>query len=383
MENLTIHDLCTPALLLDIDQFESNLTKMASYARNAGVNLRPHTKSHKCPAIGRRQIEAGAAGLCVATLSEAEVMAEAGLPGILITSELVGEPKIERLMKLLKCHPDIMVVVDNAANVLELGQAAEANKAQVRLLIEIDVGSHRTGAAPGGPALELAQAIAKTRRLKLQGLLGYAGHAAHTVGFENRKAVSEQAMAKVLETQHLLKKNGIEAKLISGGSTGTYNIDSQIEGVSELEVGSYVFMDLDYRRIGGRGSDTYDDFGCALTVLSTVISRSYPDLAVVDAGFKAFSTDKPFTPECKTVGGITYSWGGDEHGKLNLTAADREVCLGERLEFIIPHCDPTVNLCDCLYGVRGQKVEAIWPIAARGHSPYQEDLSPAGSKHDM
>ena len=141
-------------------------------------------------------------------------------------------------------------------------------------------------------------------------------------------------------------------------------------------------MGIDYRRIGGRGSDTYEDFGCALTVLSTVISRPSADWATVDAGLKAFSTDKPFTPECKTVGNIAYSWGGDEHGKLNLTGADREVCLGDRLEFIIPHCDPTVNLYDCLYAVRGEKVEAIWPIAARGYSPYRGDLSPTGSKRD-
>jgi D-serine deaminase-like pyridoxal phosphate-dependent protein len=368
--NLTKHDLCTPALILDLDMFESNLNKMASCARDCRFQLRPHTKSHKCPVIARRQIEAGAVGVCVATLSEAEVMAEAGIPGILITSELVGKPKIERLMTLAKRHPDLMVVVDNAENVRQLAQAAEAHKVQLNVLIEMDVGSHRTGTAPGMPTLELAQVIARTPSLKLQGLQAYAGFAAHIVSFESRKAGSEEAMAKAFETQHLLKKHGIDANLLTGGSTGTYNIDSQLQGAIELQAGSYIFMDLDYRRIGGRGSDLYEDFGCALTVLSTVISRPSADWATVDAGLKAFSTDKPYAPECKTVGNIAYSWGGDEHGKLNLTQADRQVSLGERLEFIIPHCDPTVNLYDCIYAVRGEKVEAIWPIAARGYIPY-------------
>jgi D-serine deaminase-like pyridoxal phosphate-dependent protein len=370
---MTIHELCTPALILDIEAFESNLTKMASYVRRAGVNLRPHAKSHKCPAIARRQIEAGAVGLSVATLREAEVMAEAGIPGLLITSELVGAPKIERLMRLLERHPDIMVVVDNAENVRQLEEAAAAHKLQLKVMLDVDVGTHRTGAAPGKPALELAQVIAGTQHLKLQGLHGYAGHAAHTAPFENRKVVSEEAMAKAVETQHLLKKSGLQAELISGGSTGTYNIDSQIQGMSELQAGSYVFMDLEYRGIGGRNSETYNDFTCALTVLATVISRPHPDLAVVDAGLKAFSTDTRIVPECKTVGGLTYTWGGDEHGKLNLTGAHREVRLGDRLEFIIPHCDPSVNLYDSLFVVRGQKVEAIWPIAARGHSPCRPD----------
>jgi len=370
---MTIHELCTPALILDIEVFESNLTKMASYARRAGANLRPHAKSHKCPAIARRQMEAGAVGLCVATLPEAEVMAEAGIPGLLITSELVGAPKIERLMRLLERHPDIMAVVDHQENVRHLEEAATAHKLQLKVLMDVDVGTHRTGAAPGRPALELAQVIAGTQRLKLEGLQGYAGHAAHTVGFENRKVVSEEAMAKVLETQHLLNKNGLQAMLISGGSTGTYNIDTQVQGISELQAGSYVFMDLDYRRIGRRGSETFDDFTCALTVLTTVISRPHPDVAIVDAGLKAFSTDTPITPECKTVGGVTYTWAGDEHGKLSLTGAHREVRLGDRLEFIIPHCDPTTNLYESLYAVRAQKVEAIWPIAARGHSPCRPD----------
>ena len=364
------HDLCTPALILDLDRFEANLTKMASFVGDHGMNLRPHAKSHKCPAIAHRQIEAGAVGLSVATLHEAEVMAEAGVPGLLITSELVGEPKIERLLRLTKRHPETMVVVDNSANVRQLGHAAEANKQRLNVLIEVDMGNHKTGAAPGRPALELAQVISRTPGLRFMGLQTYAGLACHVIGFDKRKAYAEEVLAQSHETQELMRKSGIEVKLVSGGGTGSYDIESELHIINELQAGSYIFMDLDYRRIGNRTGELFDDFACALTVLTTVISRPYPGKAAIDAGFKAFATDMPFGPECSTVRGIAYTWGGDEHGKLNLAEAEREVSLGERLEFIIPHCDPTVNLYDCLYATRGENVEAVWPIAARGHLPY-------------
>ena len=366
--SLTRHDLLTPALILDLDQFEANLSRMASHARKAGVNLRPHAKTHKCPEIARRQIEAGAVGQCVANIGEAEAMGGAGIPGILVTSETVGKRKMERFMKLAARHRDMAVVVDNAENAVQFGQAAETFNQQVNVLVDVDVGSRRTGVAPGKDALELAQAIVKTRGLKFSGVHAYAGHAAHVVGFDQRKDVSTEAMSRALETKSLLERNGIEVPLLTGGSTGTYNIDSRMKGISELQVGSYVFMDLDYRRIGGQGGERYEDFGCALTVLTTVISRPGKNRAVTEGGYKAFSTDKPFTPECKTVRGITFSWGGDEHGELDLTNAEREVRLGDRLEFIVPHCDPNVNLYDRLYAVRGEKVEAVWPIAARGYA---------------
>ena len=366
--NLTKHDLLTPALVLDLDQFEANLSRMASHARRAGVNLRPHAKTHKCPEIARRQVEAGAVGQCVANIGEAEALGKAGIPGILVTSETVGKRKIERFMKLAARHRDIAVVADHAENVGQLGQAAETFKQQVNVLVDVDVGSRRTGVAPGTDALRLAQAIVKTRGLKFGGIHAYAGHAAHVVGFEKRKAVSTEAMTMALETEHLLERNGIEVPLLTGGSTGTYNIDSEMKGISELQVGSYVFMDLDYRRIGGQDGEKYEDFGCALTVLTTVISRPEKNRAVTEGGYKAFSTDRTFTPECKTVRGVIFSWGGDEHGKLDLTNAEREIRLGDRLEFIIPHCDPNVNLYDRLYAVRGETVEAVWLIAARGYA---------------
>ena len=242
--NLTKHDLLTPALVLDLDQFEANLSRMASHARRAGVNLRPHAKTHKCPEIARRQVEAGAVGQCVANIGEAEALGEAGIPGILVTSETVGKRKIERFMKLAARHRDIAVVADHAENVGQLGQAAETFKQQVNVLVDVDVGSRRTGVAPGTDALRIAQAIVKTRGLKFGGIHAYAGHAAHVVGFEQRKAVSIEAMTMALETEQLLERNGIEVPLLTGGSTGTYNIDDRDQSPGEESRG-------DRRRVQG------------------------------------------------------------------------------------------------------------------------------------
>lgn len=176
-------------------------------------------------------------------------------------------------------------------------------------------------------------------------------------------------MLPAVETRRLLEKSGIECNLLTGGSTGTYNIDSDIDGITELQPGSFVFMDVDYNRIGGQdGNAVYRDFKNSLTVLTTVVSKPSDNEAVVDGGLKAFSTDKPFTPEPKGIEGVVFSWGGDEHGKLNLAKASRALNVGDRIEFVIPHCDPTVNLYDRIYGVRGKQVELSWLIAARGMS---------------
>lgn len=366
--DLNKHDLATPALLLDLNAFEHNVAKMATFMKAAKRSFRPHAKTHKCPQIAHAQIASGATGICVATLHEAEVMAAHGISGLLITSELVGKPKLGRLMRLAAAHRDLLVVLDSAAGARQLSSAAAAARIDMRVALDLNVAG-RTGVAPGPPAVELAREISRLPRLRLCGIQAYAGHAAHTLGFEKRREVSVAAMVPAVETRHLLEKAGFVVPLLTGGSTGTYNIDSTLEGVTELQPGSYVFMDVDYRRIGGKDGEVYTDFTPALTVVATVISRPSPDVAIVDAGLKAFSTDRTFGPECISLQGATYSWGGDEHGRLDCRAAEREVHLGDRLEFIIPHCDPSVNLYDQLFAVRGENVEAIWPIAARGYQP--------------
>ena len=365
-EGMTRDDLPTPALLVDLDLMEANIEKMSRFLREASLGLRPHVKTHKCPEIARRQVQAGATGVCVAHLGEAEAMARAGIPGILITSAQVGPRKIERLIRLTRQAPETMSVVDNAAHALDLQNAARAAGVVLNLLIDIDPAQRRAGIPAGPAALGLAETIARLPNLRLLGLQCYSGDSSHEVGFEARREHSREAMMPAIDTFRAIKEMGLPVEIMSGGSTGTYNIDSALEGMTELQCGSYVFMDLDYARIGGSDGEVYQDFHQCLTVLATVISRSYPDSATVDAGYKAFSTDKPFAPVPRDISGVRYCFAGDEHGILELDDPSRDIRLGDRLEFVIPHCDPSVNLHERIYALRGDRVEAIWPIA-RGY----------------
>jgi len=359
------HDLDTPTLLLDLDRFERNLRKMAGHAASRGLNLRPHAKTHKCPSIARRQIEAGAVGICAAKLSEGEVFVEHGIRGVLITTAIIGRRKIDRALRLAATAPDTIFVVDHEANARDLSDAAQAAGLTLNVMLDLYVG-RRTGIMPGPPAAKLGEAVARMPSLRFLGLQAYAGFASHTVGYGDRCRTSREAMAPAIETRRLLEAAGVEVSIVSGASTGTYNIDSELAGLTELQPGSYIFMDLDYRRIGGGDGDAYTDFEPALTVLATVVSCPERGKAIVDAGFKAFSTDKPYMPEARDVPGLTYYFNGDEHGRLEYAAGDRELRVGDRLEFLVPHCDPTVNLYDQIHGVRGDRVVEIWPIAARG-----------------
>lgn len=364
---LTRHDLPTPALLLEMDAFEANVAKMAAHLKARNRAFRPHGKTHKCPEIAKALIRAGATGVCGAKISEAEVFAQHGIRGLLVTTAVIGVHKIERGVRLTKKQPDTILCVDDAQNVRDLNDAAQAAGVKLNLAVDLRVGN-RTGIQPGQPALGLARVITSLPNVRLAGIQAYAGQASHIKGFENRKRGSEQAMAPAVETRRLFEKSGIECPWLSGGSTGTYNIDSETDGITELQPGSFVFMDIDYNRIGGADGPEYADFQNSLSVLTTVVSKPLKDAAVVDGGLKAFSTDRAFGPQAKDSEGIDYSWGGDEHGRLALTGAATSLKLGDRVEFIIPHCDPTVNLYDRIYCLRGDNVEAVWTIAARGMS---------------
>jgi 3-hydroxy-D-aspartate aldolase len=361
-------EIPTPALLLDLNRFERNLTRMAEHARHAGRNIRPHAKTHRCPEIAQRQVAAGALGVACAKLGEAEVMAHARVRGLLITTEVVAPAGLRRLTTLVREAPDTLVVVDNGENVAALARAAAAAGVVVNVLVDVDVGNRRTGIAPGAPALGLARAVAAQPVLRLRGLQGYAGHCAHVIGWEKRRAASLAALGPLMETRALLERAGLPVEIVAGGSTGTYDIDVELPGLTELQSGSYCVMDLDYRRIGGRSGPLLTDFELALTVVATVVSVTPGDRAMVDAGLKAFSTDKPFPPEAVERPGIEYGFAGDEHGRLAITDPSRPPRLGERIEFFPPHCDPTINLYDRIYAVRGAQVEAVWAIAARGRS---------------
>lgn len=365
-------DIPTPALLLDLDAFEWNVEKMAGFLRSRGKGFRPHGKTHKCPDVAKALVKAGAAGSCAAKLSEAEVFAASGVGGLLVTTAVLGKAKIERAVRLAAKRPDTIFSVDDAQNVRDLNAAAAAFKGRppVRLNLAVDllIGG-RTGIEPGEPAAELARLIASLPNVKLAGLQAYDGGASHTVGFPQRKARSLESMGRAVETRRMLDRSGVECPLVSGGSTGTYNIDSGIDGVTELQPGSFMFMDMDYNQIGGEDGPVYQDFRNSLSVLTTVVSRR-PGTAIVDGGYKAFSTDRPFRPRAKdpALADVPFAWGGDEHGRLDLTKAQTDVKLGDRLEFIVPHCDPTVNLYDAIHCLRGDRVEMVWRIAARGMS---------------
>jgi D-serine deaminase-like pyridoxal phosphate-dependent protein len=290
-------------------------------------------------------------------------MADAGIPEILITSQLVGPGKVERLIRLTRRAPDTLSAVDNASHATELNDAACAAGILLNVLIDIDPAQRRAGIPAGSAAVKLAEAIARLPHLRLRGVQCYSGDSSHLGGFEARREHSRQAMVPAIDTFRTLQERGMPVEIMSGGSTGTYNIDSELQGMTELQCGSYVFMDLDYARIGGKNGPVYDDFQPSLTVLATVISRSYSDAATVDAGYKAFSTDKPFGPILKGISGVTYTFAGDEHGILEMDHPSREIRLGDRLEFLVPHCDPSVNLHDRIYAMRGNRVEAVWPVA--------------------
>src|SRR5262245_25353175 len=309
-------------------------------------------------------------------------MAAAGVNNLLITTEVVGAEKIGRLLQVLDRRPETLVVVDHPDNVKELGQAMERAGRVLNVVVDVDVGGRRTGVQPGEPAVELGRAVQREPALNLRGLQGYAGHCAHVIGFEERRKTSRRFMARLMKTRELFERHGLPVDIVSGGSSGTFNIDSELDGLTELQSGSYCVMDLDYRRIGSPRGAAYDDFEMALTVLTTVVSVPSGEMAMIDAGLKSFSTDKPFVPEAVEWPGVEYSWAGDEHGRLTLTEPGRLPSLGQRIEFFPPHCDPTIHLYDKIHVMRGDRVEAVWDVAGRGRGQWsaaRADKGPSAS----
>jgi 3-hydroxy-D-aspartate aldolase len=260
-----------------------------------------------------------------------------------------------------------MFVVDDAQNVRDMNDAAGARGGGPAINLAIDLFFGRTGIEPGQPAVELAQLIDSLPHVAFAGLQSYDGQAAHTTPFDARGARTNGTMSRAVETKAMLERAGIACPIVTGGSTGTYRFDADNPGLTELQPGSFIFMDIEYGQIGGPDGSEYRDFKNALTVITTVVSRP-KDTAIVDGGYKAFSTDRPFTPTPLGIDGVTYEWAGDEHGRLYMSGASRDLKVGDRIEFLPPHVDPTVNLYDQVYALRGERVEAIWPIAARGKS---------------
>jgi D-serine deaminase-like pyridoxal phosphate-dependent protein len=349
--------LDTPILLIDLDVMESNIAKMADYFRGVDAELRPHTKTHKTPILAHKQIEAGAIGVTCAKLGEAEVMVAGGIRDVLIANEIVPHQKIARLVNLAR-HADVMVAVDDFRNVENLSQAAQGKGARLRVLIEVDIGMKRCGVPPGEPALRLAQKVSESKGLFFAGLMGYEGHTVTIPDFDERKRRTEEGLALLMETKELIERSGLEVGIVSGGGTGTYNITGQFPGMTEVQAGSYIFMDSSYRKV-------LKDFGCALTVLTTVISRPTRDRAIIDAGMKTVTKESGL-PEIKGIDGAELIHLSEEHGKLDLSNCDADLKPGDKLELIPSHGCTTINLHDRFYGIRDGRLESIWDIAGRG-----------------
>ena len=359
-----IEELPTPALMIDLDLFERNLKTMQEACRSHNGKYRPHGKAHKSAIIGRMQLAAGAGGLCAAKLGEAEVFVRGGIKDVLITTAVVGRRKIQRLLALAEMAPDIKVVADSTRNLDELHSAAVLAKRTLTVLVDVNVGQNRTGVDTPSDAVAVAQHLAKLSSLKLGGIQAYAGMNMHVVGFQNRRDASMLALDRALAARSALEKAGFAVPILSAGGTGTYNIDLKVPGVTEIQPGSYIFMDTHYRAIGGEQTETFNDFGTSLSVLTTVISRAR-GRAITDGGNKALSTDESM-PVPKGLTGIDYRPGGDEHGILVLKNPNRDLQVGEKVEFLPGHCDTTVNLHNVFFGVRNGVVESVWPVEARG-----------------
>jgi D-serine deaminase-like pyridoxal phosphate-dependent protein len=353
----------TPALLLDLDAFEHNLTHLSQTLRGANVRVRPHAKSHKCPQIALRQIEHGAVGVCCQKVSEAEAMVRGGVGDVLIANEVAGEKKLARLAALAK-QARISVCVDDLANVAELDHAARAAGVTLNVMVEVNVGANRCGAEPGEPAVALAQAISRSPWLRFGGIHAYHGGAQHLRTPKERTDAIAQAVAKVQQTMALLERNGLRAEIVTGAGTGTYTLEAASRVYNEIQPGSYVFMDADYGRNLGDDGQPVHEFRHSLFILATVMSHPVPERAVVDVGLKAHSVDSGM-PTVVGVPGARYLKASDEHGVIEL-AGPGKLARGEKVRLIPGHCDPTVNLYDWLVCYRGDVVEDLWPIAARG-----------------
>ena len=351
-------DVDTPALILDLDAFEKNISTLQKATAGTHVRVRAHAKTHKCPEIARRQIAVGAVGVCCQKVSEAEALVEGGIEDVLISNEVVGAQKIARLAELSR-RARIGVCVDNLENVLQL----EKTGAKLDVYVELEVGMRRCGVAPGEPALALARSIARSSSLRFAGLQAYHGRAQHLRSMEERKASIAAAAKAVRETKALLEKNAIACPIVTGAGSGTFMFEVESGAWDEIQPGSYIFMDADYAR--NEWAAPLPRFEHALFVLSTVMSRPAPLLAIVDAGLKASSVDSGMPTLWKRPG-LAYTKASDEHGWVEISAGAAAPALGEKLLLVPGHCDPTVNLYDWYVCMRGGAVEALWPITARG-----------------
>ncbi|PZR51896.1 MAG: hypothetical protein DI537_55985, partial [Stutzerimonas stutzeri] len=356
----------TPALVLDLDRLDRNLAVMAEAMATAGKLLRPHVKSHKCSQIARMQCDHGAIGICCATLDEAEVMAAQGLRGILITSPITTPQKIARLMALIAQDDMTMIVVDNPRNLAALSDAADRASLVVRILIDLELGFGRTGVTSAEAAVTLGRTAQVMRAVHIAGLQAYGGHLQHIADPIERTAATTAAGRAINRTAMQLRDAGVDLAILSGGGTGTHAIDNEGDWFTEIQAGSYPLMDADYGAVGYT-EDRPWPFAASLFVQASVISCNIPGTVTVDSGTKAIATNGP-PPQVVTPGltGATFEFTGDEHGRIRLAPENPALDIGDRIEMIVSHCDPTVAMHDVYHCVRGDRLVDLWRIDARG-----------------
>ncbi len=359
-----VSELDTPALLIDLDIMERNLRRVADYAKTHDLRLRPHTKTHKVPEVGRLQLKSGAAGLTVAKVGEAEVMLAADPPDLLVAYPVIGRSKLERLMAVAR-KTRLTVALDNLFAARQLSDAAREAQVNVNVLAEVDVGMGRVGVAPGAELVQLAQSIQRFPRLAFDGITFYPGHIKDS-GEKGQEAMESlaQLIASMLED---LKRAGIEVRIVSGGSTPTLFESHRLKGLNEIRPGTYVYNDLNTWRSGGCSLEA-----CAASIQVTVVSNARPGHMIVDGGSKTFSSDRAFGSSESSYGRVVEAPDAvfhnlnEEHGYVDIRRAGREFSIGERVRIIPNHVCVAVNLHEYVYGVRAGQVEQRWKVAGRG-----------------
>ncbi|EEF61523.1 DSD1 family PLP-dependent enzyme [Pedosphaera parvula] len=356
-KGLPLAEVDTPSLLLDADALQANIDRMAAFFVNRPSGLRPHFKSHKCTKIVRLQMQAGAVGITCAKLGEAEVLADAGIREILIANQIVGHVKIARLIQLAKRAAPI-VAVDSEENARMLSAAASAANVEIRALVEVDIGLNRCGVKSGAPALALTRLIASLPGIKFEGLQGYEGHLVDLPDEAERAEKTRAALKPLVETRRLIESSGIPVNIVTGGSTGTYTFTGDFPGVDEVQAGSYAAMDWYY-------FDIRPEFRQAMSILTTVISRPAPDIAIVDVGRKGVGAEFG-PPRVKDLPGASIArFGSEEHASISLPK-DCNMSVGDHLELIPSHGCTTSNLYREFIVHRHGVVEDVWPIEGSG-----------------
>ena len=362
--------LSTPVLTLDLTSTKRNIQTMLAHCQTTDQKLRPHGKSHKCSTIARWQIEAGAVGICCATIREAEIMVDNGIPDVLITSPVTTEAKIGRLIELDQRAKNLIAVVDNALTVTAIEDKCDqaGHRYPLALLVDFDIGLHRTGTKNIPMARELARLISNSAHLRFMGVQAYAGHLQHIQSFDKRlKEMASQA-ERIQELIFGLRADGLGPNIVTGGGTGTSDIDHRFDLFTELQAGSYVFTDVQYNAVQ-LNPESMQLFEPSLMVQASVVSTSHDSHAVIDAGFKSFATDGP-PPEifAGAPSGAEYKFMGDEHGAIVYPkGVNDRLKVGDMVSCIVPHCDPTVNLYDHYHCVQDNRLIEILPIDARGN----------------